>query len=321
MQVAHATLRAFETAVAHDQGNSYRGWLQKVLPHISDAYRTDDSPFRSHLGASIIGKQCARAIWYDFRWHTLVKFSGQILRLFNRGHLEEGRVIALLLAAGMQVFQQDEHGRQFRIGLFGGHFGGSGDGVVIGCPDLPAGTACLLEFKTHNDNSFKEVKKLGVKSAKLEHYVQCQTYMRNMGLRFALYIAVNKNSDEIHAEIVQLDDQTALAFQERARQIIFVHIKRPPDKISKSPGWKDCSWCDHKPVCHLKGVPQVNCRTCAHSEPHEDGRWFCNNKDRQMTMLFGPKEGVSIEGENFFLTKERQRSACKMYERNTEAVS
>ena len=26
--------------------------------------------FRDHLGASIIGKSCARALWYDFRWVT-----------------------------------------------------------------------------------------------------------------------------------------------------------------------------------------------------------------------------------------------------------
>jgi hypothetical protein len=24
--------------------------------------------FREHLGASLIGKDCERALWYDFRW-------------------------------------------------------------------------------------------------------------------------------------------------------------------------------------------------------------------------------------------------------------
>ena len=26
--------------------------------------------FRDHLGASLIGKSCARALWNDFRWAT-----------------------------------------------------------------------------------------------------------------------------------------------------------------------------------------------------------------------------------------------------------
>ena len=36
--------------------------------------------FRDHLGASIIGKSCARALWYDFRWITPARHSGRLLR-------------------------------------------------------------------------------------------------------------------------------------------------------------------------------------------------------------------------------------------------
>lgn len=308
-QLALLTLKAFEIAVAQDQGSAYRGWLRKVLPHISDAYRQDDSPFRSHMGASGIGRECARAVWYDFRWATKPAFTGRMLRLFNRGHLEEGRMIALLLACGFQVYQQDENGQQFRISSYGGHFGGSGDGVVVGIPDLPPGTPSLLEFKTHNDNSFKALKKEGVRAAKLEHFVQMQVYMRRMGLQFALYVAINKNDDEIYAEIVSLDSAFADQFIERAHKIIPMR-NAAPDKISKSPGWKACSWCDHKPVCHLRAAPERNCRTCKHSEPREDGTWWCESSERQMNMLFGPKEGVSNEGETFQLTKERQLVGC-----------
>ena len=32
-----------------------------------------DDGLRQHLGASLIGKPCERALWYTFRWTTLKK--------------------------------------------------------------------------------------------------------------------------------------------------------------------------------------------------------------------------------------------------------
>jgi len=165
--------------------------------------------------------------------------------------------------------------------------------VAIGIPDLPAGTPCLLEFKTHNDSSFKKLVKEGVRGAKFEHYVQMQTYMRKMGLPVALYGAVNKNDDDFWFEIVTLDTATADQFSDRARQIIL--MREAPAKLSESPGWFACSWCDHKPVCHLKAAPARNCRTCRYAEAREDGTWHCN------------KDDVSIP-------KELQLTGCSSYE-------
>ncbi len=48
------------------------------------AYEADASNgFRSHLGASLIGKECERAIWFDFRWVTRARHPGRLLRLFE----------------------------------------------------------------------------------------------------------------------------------------------------------------------------------------------------------------------------------------------
>lgn len=286
-QKATLTLAAIDAAMTADQGASYRQHLGRVLPHIGDAYRGHDESFRSHLGASVIGGECGRAIWYGFRWTTKKTFKGRILRLFNRGHLEEGRFIAALLTIGVQIYQQDGEGKQFRISDAGGHFGGSGDGVAIGIPDLPPGTPCLLEFKTHNDSSFRKLVKEGVRSAKFEHYVQMQTYMRKMGLAVALYGAVNKNDDDFWFEIVNLDTVTADQFIDRGRQIVF--MESAPSRVSESPGWFGCQWCDHRPVCHLNASPARNCRTCAFSKPLQDGTWQCGHtnspipKDLQLT--------------------------------------
>lgn len=275
--LAEKTLQAIEEVVFKDQGASYRGWLGKVISHVGDAYRDTKEDFRSHLGASLIGRTCAREIWYGFRWATKPSFQGRMVRLFNRGHLEEARFIALLLSIGCTIYQQDENGKQFRISAEEGHFGGSGDGVVIGLPDLAPGTPALAEFKTHSDKSFKELSAKGVKTAKFEHYIQMQVYMRKMGLAVALYLAVNKNTDELYGEMVALDTIIADQFLDRAAKIIW--MKSPPEMINKSVGWFDCKFCDQKPVCKLKKEPEVNCRTCEFSSPVEEAQWHCSKNN------------------------------------------
>jgi len=297
IRLANNTLAAIEAALVADQGAKFRGLEGKVFPHMSDAYRDEpEEGFRSHLGASLLGGECARDLWYGFHWYHKGKFNGKTLRLFNRGHLEEARFIALLLMIGVQVYQQDAEGKQYRISELGGHLGGSGDGVGIGVPDNPGGPS-LLEFKTHGETSFDELagkswRKVhaglcdprepqlpfdgkGVRAAKFEHFVQMQTYMRKMGIMCGLYMAVNKNTDDIYAEIVLLDADFADQFLQRGRQVIM--MADPPKKLSESPGWYGCKWCNHKPVCHLKAVPEVNCRTCRFSEPVADGTWVCVN--------------------------------------------
>lgn len=277
MKIATELLSAIDIAVEMDQGASYRGYLKQVLPHMGDAYRgADKTPHRSHLGASSLGDECGRKIWMAFRWMTHKSFDARILRLFNRGHLEEARFIALLLAAGIQVFQQDANGNQFRISDCGGHFGGSGDGVALGIPDIPAGEYCLLEFKTHNDKSFQKLVKEGMRATKPEHFVQMQTYMRKMGLRFGLYMAVNKNDDSIHAEIIELEEQIADAYIDRGRKIIMLKSTPPRQPGAGFASFK-CKFCDARSVCFDREAPERNCRSCQHAEAVvTDGTWRCN---------------------------------------------
>lgn len=274
---ATKTVAMIDGMVKADQGSAYRGWLGKVIPHIGDAYREGNEGHRSHMGASLIGGECARSIWYGFRWATKSNFEGRLLRLFNRGHLEEARFIALLLMIGCEVYQQDENGNQFRISHAEGHFGGSGDGVVIGIPDLPPGTAALTEFKTHGDKPFNELKAKGVREAKFEHYVQMNVYLRKMGLAVALYLAVNKNTDELYGEIIPLDAEVADQFLERGEKIVWMDVH--PERLSKSPGFFKCRFCNHRPVCHLKAPPDRNCRTCEYSKPVPGALWHCTKHD------------------------------------------
>lgn len=58
---------------------------------------------RGHLGGSLIGRECMRELWYSFRWASVNKFKGRILRLFDRGHKEEFRFVEYLTQIGVEV--------------------------------------------------------------------------------------------------------------------------------------------------------------------------------------------------------------------------
>lgn len=282
--IATKTLDAINSNLEADGGDSFRANLKKVLPHISDIYRQEkNSVGRGHLGASVLGSQCARQIWYGFHWAIKPKFPGRILRLFNRGHLEEARVIALLLSIGVEVYQQDSEGKQFRVEHADGHVGGSGDGVVVGLPDLNPGMPCLLEIKTHNDKSWKAVHSKGVKASKFEHYVQMCIYGTKMGLNHALYVAVNKNDDSLHLELVPISRAVGEQYLERGAKI--VNAEGPPNRIGHSIGDYRCVYCDYKALCHGVGKYKVerNCRTCAFSEI-KGKDWVCRHHNQVLTV-------------------------------------
>jgi hypothetical protein len=237
---------------------------------------------RDHLGASIIGKSCARALWYDFRWVTPSRHSGRLLRLFETGQLEEDRLVRNLRATGATVLEVDpETGRQFRVEAHGGHFGGSLDGVAIGILEAPK-TWHVLEFKTHGVKSFTELTAKGVVLAKPQHAAQMQIYMHLTGITRALYLAVCKNTDALHIERIEADGAMAERLLDKAGRVIFA--QHPPARISEDPAWFECRFCDHQAVCHVDGGAAVTCRSCLHATP-VDGGWECARHDRMLTGL------------------------------------
>jgi hypothetical protein len=260
-----------------------------------DNHRERDTPFRRHLGGSQIGKKCDRELYYIFRWFKRPTFDGRMLRLFDRGHREESNFISLLQSVGVKVQELDPStGKQWRIADIFDHFGGSLDGIGQAAFPIeiweyfegraaeftgrliPPGEDFLTEFKTHNTKSFSLlVNGGGVKVAKPEHYIQMQIYMRKRGLRFGLYLAINKNDDDLHLEIVELDPEVGDKAIARADRII--NALGVPDRIGKHPSWHDCKFCDFAQICHYGDDKQVdrNCRTCRHSSPVAEGQWHC----------------------------------------------
>lgn len=280
---ATKTKEAIDASIYADQGAAFRKASQNLLPKMSDAYGGRSDAHRSHFGLSNCGHTCARALWYSWKWVKAKLFPARVLRLFNRGHLEEARFLAMLVSAKFEVYFETEEGGQFKLDDHNGHAGSAIDGIVVGIPDLPAGEAALTEMKTHAEKSFNEVVRKGVMESKFIHYVQMQVYMNKYELKWALYMAVNKNNDEIHLELVHYDPVVAERYLERSGLLIY--SDKAPARLSDSPGWYECKFCEFTKICHQKEVPEINCRTCIHSTPIANKEWHCSWYDEKL-----PKE-------------------------------
>lgn len=266
-----------------------------TLSLLSDSLKSDidkycvetyDDGFRGHLGASQIGKPCLRALRYAFRWYDHKTFSGQQYRLFQRGHFEEQRFVEYLQGIGcdVQVFApntehiKDKGKRQIRISACEGHFAGSIDGIVTLPTKYAIDEPILAEFKTQGYQKFAKLIEEGCQVNKTQHYAQQSVYGYKLGLQHSVYISVNKNSDDLHLEVIKLDWNLGKELEEKAERIIFSREALP--KIAMSSNFFECKYCDYREVCWFDKKPCVNCRSCIRSKPVENAQWECNKFGR-----------------------------------------
>lgn len=267
-----------------------------ILKAIDDAVLVEagQEPGRFHLGMSGLGEDCEKAIWNSWRWVYPEEFLARILKLFDRGNAEEAVFTKRLRAAGITVWDVDAQGNQFRIKHEAGHLAGSTDGVALNLPDAPD-VPTLLEMKTHNDKSFKNLVKHGVAVSKPVHLAQMLLYMSGMNLQRALYLAVNKNDDSWHVELVQADPDAAEVLLNKGKRIIA--STTPPTGISTNPTFFKCRWCSSQPVCQLGATPKMNCRTCQYAKPVTDSEsmdapWECRRHEKPID---GPSQKAGCQ--------------------------
>lgn len=266
----------------------------------------DSEPQRGYLGASIIGHPCERYLWYNFRQCCSEDVSGRTYRLWETGDLEEVRLSKDLQAIGCAVFDTDGEGEQFEVSALGGHFSGHLDGCARGIPGAKK-TWHVMEYKTHKDKSFRHLLKYGVEKSKPQHYAQMQSYMHLTGMKRGLYLARNKDTDEIYAERVKYHKAFCDDLMAKAERIITA--SEPPPRLNEKRDYYLCSWCDANDICFgtegLSPKPAlplktVSCRQCCHATPIIDGtaaRWNCSMAKAPMLADAGPcKDHLCLPG-------------------------
>lgn len=233
-----------------------------------------------YLRCSSIGKECWRELWFTLHWcSTLVRNDGRLERLFETGHISEPRFRDNLQAIGCDVLLEDpETEKQFTVSFLDGHFRGSCDAKIWRVPMRDPEECHLGEFKTMNEKSYNDWRRNGVRWAKPVYYSQLQIYMHGLGLKSALFMAVNKNTDQVETEIVEYDADHADYLLNKAAQIL--NADEPPEKAESFA----CRWCNHKKVCLDGAWPRANCRTCIDFRFKSDGGWFCDLHQHDLTL-------------------------------------
>ena len=230
----------------------------------------NQKPQRPYLGASSIGKECARQLWYGFHWTSeRLPISGRTKRIFDMGHIAESLITDHLARIGVKVWADQEE-----VTGFFGHALGHIDGRAIGFPEFPD-LECLAEFKSAKASYFKEMFEIGCFRSTPVYYDQQQYYMGKTKLTKSFFCMINKDTSNIYIEFIDFDKGYYEDLLRKERGIIT--SEKPPHKHFVSDYYK-CEWCVHNDVCHNSYEPQKNCRTCAHSDIEEEGKWSCNLK-------------------------------------------
>lgn len=259
-----------------------------IISKIYEAYEKKNSFYLTRLGASGIGYECSREVWYNWRGFSKGDFPGRILRLFETGYIQEDRVVADLRKAGYEVFEKDGFGKQFTYTYSNGHFVYKSDGVI------KVDTPHVLEVKSSNKNGYEKLVKSGVQKIKPEHYAQMQIGCFLMDIPDALYVVVCKDDESYYVEQIKADPEYQSRLCKKIDDIVQATIA--PIGISPDGTAWGCKYCDHKGLCAGTAEPVKTCRSCQNATVVSNGDWACG------------LDGV-------VLSQEKQLEACSDYNR------
>lgn len=231
------------------------------------------------ISAGDIGVECDRTIWLAFRRCSVPeKPDWKARRIFERGNIEEERLLDLLRLVGIEVW-----GEQDKVRACGGHLRGKIDGRALGLLEAPQ-TEHLVECKSSNDKGYKPVEKDGVKIGKPLHYATFQFYMHGLGLSRVLYLMSNKDNELIHYERVEYDAEFAIRLVARIERLI--NLPEPPARLCNDRDDFRGRFCRQAQVCWQDVWPRSHCRTCIHATPimAGDAGWDCARWSKPLSL-------------------------------------
>ena len=246
--------------------------IPSTLKRIQTAIEANEGEDWESVGvpAGDIGVACDRAIWLAFRRVSAPEpITWRKRRIFERGNIEEERLVELMRLAGFTVTDQQE-----RVRGAGGHLRGKIDGKIEGLPESKQ--MHILECKSSKASDFRAMVKSGVQIANPKHYATVQFYMHKSGLDRALYVMSCKDTEDLHVERVRLDIEAAIRAEARIERIIV--MPEPPTRLCAKRDDFRGMFCRQAAVCWGEEMPRAHCRSCLHSTPVLDGKagWDCS---------------------------------------------
>lgn len=223
------------------------------VQQINEAIEKGHEPFDIfNLTASAIHR-CTREMWLDFRNCSVKEFKTNRIIAMKIGQSIEAMVYQWLEDAGYKV----SHKQSKLLNKYGNTIAKI-DGIIFADKRYR-----LLSIKSCNSKHYKDwMKSANIdyekKQAHIEMFHSAQLSQRGAILDSVFFVVVNKDTSEIHVEIMDYDKQYA----EVAVNSIYEAIES--ESLPALDESFDCAWCNQKSVCKGETVAQINCRTCAH---------------------------------------------------------
>ena len=208
---------------------------------------------RDYLGASRIGEPCSRRLFYELLRTPFDKgaeFSGRILRVFEAGHVLEDLSVKWLRLAGFDLRIRKRSGDQFGFEIAGGRIRGHIDGVIVNGPDLGLPWPILWEHKSASAKSWSKFFHSGLRAWNIVYWGQVQFYMAYMELEHCLFTALNKDTLDLHHELIAFDAAHAQALSDKAVMILqAAEAHELPPRIAAAPDFYLCRFCPFSNRC------------------------------------------------------------------------
>lgn len=257
-----------------------------------------DTRLNTGMHPSAAATDCKRCLWLKFRNVKKERFDGRRLRIFETGNIYESRIISYI--NNLNNWEVRDCQKSIESGIVRGNI----DGIAVN-----NGIKYLLEIKTSAQRYFSKLLKSGVKEAFIKHYIQIQIYMMLLGLKKTIYLCVNKNTDEIYEEIVELDESQANMYIHRIKEIAYEDSI--PDKISENPAYFICKSCPYHKFCHEGEQIMPTCRGCE-SFYLEDDKGKCRSFERFIPIEFQHKKQNGLLCKRFTVHPDLKYSDCKI---------
>lgn len=211
---------------------------------------------RNYLGASLIGNECAREIWYTYNKYPREPFDAKTLMNFEDGHnCEAITAKRLQTVPGIELATHHTDGKQFGFSTFNGRFRGHYDGKIIGLLQAPRAIH-IWEHKSSAHKKWNEFKKAkaeygekgALKAWNKNYYVQANLYMHYEQLERHYLTVSYAGAREYDSCRTEYNPEIAAEYIDRAYKII--ETKIAPPRISEKKDFYICRWCAFKDICH-----------------------------------------------------------------------
>ena len=261
-----------------------------IVHELLDQVELDEEQYqRFYLGISGIGNPNQRLVWMRYRWLMPNDWEPRVLRLLDLGNVVEDDLIKKLRKIpGASIYDVDKNGKQFETKALGGHVKGHIDGVASNLPGLDQDNPYLLEFKTANDNRFKNLNKIGSYCEWSDEYAaQLHLYMGFFKFKHAIAIVYNKNNSDLYTEIVEFDKDLFDALIEKAKNVLL--SESPPENYIPETDYRIRSYMTPGQQASYLGraLPaKIHCRSCRFAKvdiDKKDAHWHCTQHDKKIS--------------------------------------